>query len=169
MGANTYLDIVAGEHQQKAAIQTSAGAADAGKIPALDSGGKLPVSMLPSGVGPEVKNYPTFENLGARDIVNVYLDSGTLKLRKADADNNLPAHGYVTGAVTAPAAADVFFEGIIVGFVGLTKGARYYLDITAGGVTATPPTGTGTLVQLIGIAVSDTEINFEPSDYVKLA
>lgn len=169
MANNTYLDNVAGEMQQKAAINTSAGAGDAGKIPALDSAGRMSPTMLPVGVGVLVKSIVSSENLAARDMVNVWNDAGTIKVRKADANNNMPCHGYVSAAVTSPAAADVYFDGIISGFVGLTLGARYYLSETAGEITATPPSASASLVQYIGVAVSATEIEFDPADYVKLA
>jgi hypothetical protein len=169
MAAKKYLNSEGGEIVQKQGTDTSAGAANAGDIMALDAAGKMSATMLPAGVGVLVKNYPTYENLAARDIVSIYLDAGTLKLRKADADNNLAAHAYVIAAVTSPAAADAYFDGIISGFVGLTKGARYYLSATAGGVVDTPPSGAANLVQYLGIAVSDTEIEFDPADYVKLA
>lgn len=169
MAANTYLDSNAGELQQKAAINTSAGAGDAGKIPALDSNGRLSPTMLPVGVGVLVKNVVTSENLAARDLVNLYNNGGVITARKADADNNMPVHGYVTQAVTSPAAVDVYFDGIISGFVGLTPGARQYLSTTAGGRTETPPSGSTNLVQYIGLAVSATEIEFDPEDYIRLA
>lgn len=169
MPNNTYLDNVAGEMQQKAAINTSAGAGDAGKIPALDAAGRLSPTMLPVGVGVLTKSVISSENLAARDMVNVYNNAGTLNVRKADANNNMPCNGYVTAAVTSPAAADVYFDGIISGFVGLTPGARYYLSITAGEITATPPSGSTEIVQFIGYAVSATEIEFDPTDYVRLA
>lgn len=167
--AKTYIDSVGGELQQKVAIDTSAGAADAAKLIATDAAGKLPVSMLPNGVELQVKNMPSFENLAAHDLVHVYNDAGTVKARKADASNALPANGYALSAVTAPAAVDVYFSGIIAGFVGLTPAARYFLSDTAGGVTTTPPTTSGHIVQFVGTAVSTTEIDFTPVDYIRLA
>lgn len=49
--------------------------------------------------------------------------------------------------------------------VGLTVG-RYYLDTTAGGITATPPSATNNVSQYVGKAISATELNFEPDDGV---
>lgn len=169
MGTNTYLDSVAGEQQQKAAINTSAGAADAGKLAALDAAGRWSATMLPIGVGVLVKAVATSESLAARDLVNVFNNAGTLNVRKADADNNMPCNGYVQAAFTHPATADVYFDGIITGFSGLTPGARYYLSATAGGITLTAPSGSTNLMQLIGVALSATEIEFDPDDYVRLA
>lgn len=169
MAANSYLDSVAGEIQQKLAAQSSAGAGDAGKIIALDSGGKLPVSMLPNGVGQLVFNCASFENLGARAMVNFYNNAGVINARNADATGPLACHGFVIASVTAPAAIDVYVDvGLITGFTALTVGARYYLS-TVGGITATPPSASGNIVQYLGIALSATELFFNPKDYVKLA
>ena len=103
-----------GVYKEEAAIDTSAGAADAGKVPALnpdgildativnstvtsagagDDGkivalgtdGKLDVSVLPTGVGPDVTTMVASEALTAGNIINVWDDSGTRKARKADA------------------------------------------------------------------------------------
>lgn len=169
MAANTYLDSVSGETQQKAAINTSAGAGDAGKIPALDAAGRLSATMLPVGVGVLVKSVATSETLAARDLVNVYNNGGTLNVRKADANNNMPVHGYVIALATHPTNADVYFDGIIPGFAGLTPGARQFLSTTAGARTETPPSASGDLVQYVGVALSATEIEFDPDDYVRLA
>ncbi len=49
MAGNKYLQLQSGSYVETAAIQTSAGAADAGKIAALDSSGKFDASMLPAG------------------------------------------------------------------------------------------------------------------------
>lgn len=169
MAANKYLNSESGEIVQKQANDTSAGAGDAGKLVALDTAGLLSATMLPAGVGVLVKNVVTSESLAARDMVNLYNNAGTLNARKADADNGMPVHGYVKAAVTSPAAADVYFDGIIAGFTSLTPGARYFLSATAGAVTVTPPSGSTNLVQYIGIAISATEIEFDPDDYIKLA
>lgn len=167
--ANKYLNIVAGIITQIEALVTSAGAGDAGKIPALDAAGRISATMLPVGVGVLVKSVVSSENLAARDMVNVYNNAGTLNVRKADANNNMPVHGYVINAVVSPAAADVYFDGIISGFAGLTPGARYFLSETAGGVTTVPPSASGSYVQYVGVALSATEIEFDPDDYIVLA
>lgn len=167
--AQKFLNLVSGILTQIEALVTSAGAGDAGKIPALDSSGRLDSSVLPVGVGVLSKSIVTSENLAARDMVNLYDDSGTLKARKADANNSMPAHGYVTAAATSPAAATVYFDGIISGFTGLTPGARYYLSETAGEVDDAAPSSGGAYVQYIGVALSATEIEFDPADFVVLA
>src|SRR4030066_299864 len=75
------------------------------------------------------------------------------------------AGGFVLAGVTAPAEAIVYFEGTNTGLAGLTLGARYYLNTTAGGVVATtPPSASGNVVQYVGRAISTTEIAFESDD-----
>jgi hypothetical protein len=54
MAGNKYLSNSAGAVTEVAAIQTSAGAGDVGKIPALDAAGKLDTSMIPGGAGGDV-------------------------------------------------------------------------------------------------------------------
>lgn len=107
------------------------------------------------------------EDLAAGNLVNVWNSSGA-KVRKADATTaGKPAHGFVLAAVSSGAPATVYFEGL-VGRPVLTPG-DYYLSTTPGGVTATPPSGSGNVVQRIGVAVSTTAIDFEADDPVELA
>ena len=55
MAGNKYKALVSGIDTLVASNQTSAGAGDAGKIMALNSSGLLEGTMLPVGVGPDVK------------------------------------------------------------------------------------------------------------------
>ena len=73
-------------------------------------------------------------------------------------------------AVVAAANATVYFEGTNNDLSGLTAGARQFLG-TAGGVTATPPTfaGGATISQLVGSAISATEIDTDIDDCIVLA
>lgn len=170
MAGNKYLALVSGRKQEVASIQSSAGAGDAGKIPALDAAGKIDNSMMPVGIGADTKIVPSSENLAAGDFVNLWDDAGTLKARKADATTSgKEADGFVLAAVTAPANATVYFEGTNNQRAGLTPGARQYLNTTAGGVTSTPPSAAGNVVQYLGKAISATEITFEPDDGVIVA
>ena len=53
----------------------------------------------------------------------------------------------------------MFFDDANTGKTGLTAGATYYLDHTVpGGVTTTPSTTTGHIVQPIGFATSATNL-----------
>jgi hypothetical protein len=163
--ANRYQTLVSGESKLVEATVTSAGAGDAGEIVALDGSGRLDPSVMPVGIGADVKVLATSENLAAGDYVNIYDDSGTPKARLADQSNGRPAHGFTKAATTSPANATIYFEGSNSDLSGLTPGARQYLG-TVGSPTETPQT-TG-LHQFLGIAISATEINTDIDDHVVL-
>lgn len=163
------LQLVNGKITQVEATVTSAGAGDAGEVVALDSNGKLDVSVLPVGVGPDVAVILASENLGVGDYVNIYDNTGTPNVRLADKSNGRDAHGFVKDAVTSGNNATIYFEGANDDLSGLTIGARYYLD-TAGGVTSTPPViASASISQFVGYAISATTINTDIDDCVVLA
>lgn len=148
---------------------SSAGAGDADKLVALDSAGRIDQSMMPVGIGADTKTVVASEALSAGDFVNVYNDGGTLKCRKADATTvGKEACGFVLAAVNNAANATVYFESTNTQRSGLTPGGRYYLSTTAGGVVleASAPAATGNVQQMVGVALSATEISFEPGDVV---
>ena len=168
--ADKYIRQNAGQFAEVEGTVTSAGAGDAGKIPALDSSGKLDNSLMPSGIGVDTEVMATSENLSAGDLVNIWNDSGTRKARKADASNGRRAHGFVLSSSTSPNNATVYMSGDITGLSSLTPGTAYYVSAsTAGAATATSPTGTGNYTQEIGIAVSATAISFNPQQPITLA
>ena len=75
---------------------TSAGAADAGKLVALNGSGVLDSTLFPAGTGMASQVFPTSENLAAAALVNVYNNSGTPTARNANAtDAAKPAIGFV--------------------------------------------------------------------------
>lgn len=167
--ADKYIYNNAGTLTEKAAIDTSAGAGDAGKIPALDASGRLDDSMMPVGIAADTASIPASESLAAGDFVNIWNDVGVTKVRKADATTaGKEAHGFVLAAVTAPANATVYFEGTNTQVTGAT-GGTVYLATTAGGFTGTAPSAAGNVVQKIGVAVSATAINFEGKEPIVLA
>lgn len=168
MAGNKYIAQSSGLLTEVAAIQTSAGAGDAGKIPAVDSTGRLDATLMPVGVVPEVKSLVTSENLTAGNMVNVYNNAGTPTARNADNTNGRVAHGFVLAGTTSPAAASVYLEGIITGLSALTAGTQMFLGV-AGAATATAPSTSGYIVQQIGVPVSATEIAFNPQQTITLA
>lgn len=153
-----YLKINGNAMDQGTFLQSSTGAGDADKPISTDSSGRIDTSFMPVGIGADVKVANAAENLAANDLVN-FSSSGTV--RKADASNGRPAHGFVTASVTLGNPATVYKEGTITGMSGLTPGARYFLSVTAGLATATAPTVVGQLWQPVGDAVSTTELDFE--------
>jgi hypothetical protein len=160
----------AGETSEKEVITTSAGAGDAGKAIGLDGQGLLHISFMPVGVGADTVSLVTSEDLVAGDFVNIYDNGGTPTARKANAGAvGTRAHGFVLAGTTSPAAAQVYFEGNNNQLTGLTGGTNLYLSTSAGDVTATAPTGSGEIVQKLGIAVSATQANIEIGDTLTLA
>lgn len=195
MAAPRFLASLAGRIKMIATIATSAGAADAEKIPSTNANGVLDPtiinaatsgnskvlqtlpdgtidpSVLPTGIGADVKNVPASEALAAGDLVNIWNDTGVAKARKADATaEGKEATGFVKAAVTSGATAAVYMEGRITGLTGLTPGARLYLSAsTPGRATPTAPSTVGNVVQWVGDAVDTTEMDFEKSDPITVA
>lgn len=171
MAGDKYFYNNSGKIKEKASIQSSAGAGDAGKIPSLDSAGLLDVSMMPVGVGAEVVVAASSENLTAGDFINLYSNAGTINVRKADATTNAkPADGFVLANVTSPASATVYLiSAINTAVSGLTVGADYYLSTTPGTVTSTAPSAAGNIIQRLGKARTAAALIFEHQDYYELA
>lgn len=167
--ANKYVSNNAGTLTEVEGLVTSAGAGDTGKIPALDAAGKLDNSLMPTGIGADTASIVSSESLAAGDLVNVWDDAGTPKVRKADATTSgKHAHGFVLAVVTAPASAVVYFEGSNTGVTGLT-GGDIFLSTTAGIGTSTAPSGTGNVVQKVGVATAATNLNYEGAQPIVLA
>ncbi len=171
MPAKKYLSLNNGRLQEVQATTVSAGAADEGKIVALDATGRIDQSMMPVGLGADTAIIVASEPLSAGDYVNVWNDAGTPKARKADASTSgKEAVGFVLAAVTSGGNAIVYFEGRNTAVSGKTPGARQYLSATTpGATTETPPAGTGQVVQMLGVAVDATSIATEIEDGVILA
>lgn len=165
-----YLKLSGGVPSDANANASSAGAADAGKMVKLDSGGKIDPTMMPAGIGAESRTFTASEALAAGDLVNIWNSSGP-KVRKADgAAAGKEAHGFVLASVSNGASATVYpEENVISGLSSLTPGARMFLSTTAGQATATAPSTSGQVVQDIGVALSTTEILFRPRQPITLA
>lgn len=159
--AQGFLDLVGGKLKRVMAIVTSAGAGDAGKIPALGSDGKLHESFMPAGIGANVVVAVASEAIGAGKFFDLFSDAGTIKMRLADNSNGRPAWGYVRTAVEADASGTGYrLNTANASLSGLTVGADYWLG-TAGGVISTPldpDTDVGKLSQYLGKASSATEL-----------
>jgi len=168
--ADKALQLLNGKITQVEGTVISTGVGEAGDLVALDSSGKIDVSVLPTGVGPNIKMVLSSENLGAGKYINIYNNAGVENVRLADNSNGREAHGFVVDAVTSGNMAAVYFEGTNNDLSGLTPGARMFLG-TAGGVTATPPTfaGGAQISQLVGTAISPTEIDTDIDDCIVLA
>lgn len=163
-----YLTNNVGTITEVATITTSAGAGDVGKIVGLDSTGRLDTSVMPAGIGADTKQITASEALAAGDLVNIHNSTGA-KARKADASvAGKEAHGFVLAAVSNAALATVYFEGPNTQVTSLTPGNQF-LSTTPGLATATAPSGSGNVVQRVGVAVATAELNFEPQTPIVLA
>lgn len=171
MAAKKYLALIAGRIKQIAAVVVSAGSGNDGDLVALDASGKLDASVLPSGIGATTTAGTASEALSAGNVVNVWDDSGTVSVRKADATiDGKEATGFVKSSFSSSATATVYLPGdVITGLTSLTPGARYYLDTTAGAITDTAPIGSGNVSQCVGIALSTTTLAFNPEPPITVA
>lgn len=168
MAAKKFLRLVNGVLTEIFGVQTSAGAANAGDLVALDDTGRISNDMMPVGIGADTATITASETLAAGDWVSVWNDSGA-KVRKADATTaGKEVHGFVLSAVTSGNPATVYFEGTNTQVTGQTPGS-VYLQTTAGTGGATIPSASGNVVQQIGVAVSATAVNFERGTPVVLA
>jgi len=168
MAAKKFLRLVNNLVTEVLGIQTSAGAANAGDIVALDDSGRIDNSMMPVGIGADTAVIVASEALAAGDWVNVWNSTGA-KVRKADATTSgKEAHGFVLAAVTSGANATVYFEGTNTQVTAQTPGP-VFLQTTAGTGGATAPSASGNVVQRLGVAVSTTAVNFEGGVPVVLA
>ena len=149
-------------------VAASAGAGDAGKVVKLDGTGKIDNTMMPTGIGADTALIQASENLAAGDWVNIY-DSSGARVRKADASAaGKEAHGFVLAAVTSGNNATVYFEGTNTQVSGQTPGV-VYLSTTPGLGATAAPTGAGNVVQRLGFATGATTVNFQSQVPIVLA
>lgn len=169
MAGDKYLEHDgAGLLREKAGTQLG-GAGNENKIPALGAGGRFHDTMMPTGVGAATQLLEASEALAAGDFVNIFDDSGTSKMRKADATTSgKEAMGFVKENVASAATGTVYLQGNNDQVTGQTAGV-VFLDTTAGAPTSSAPDGSGNIVQRIGVAADSDNINFNPQPPVLLA
>jgi len=169
---STYLDVnlVTGRRERKTAVNVSAGAGDADKLARLDAAGKWDITLMPTGLGDDTQAIEASEIIASGDFVNIFDDSGTVKVRLADASNGRNADGFVKVGGAAGAILTVFFEGSNDVLALLTLGDKYYLDkTTPGGITNDISAYVaGDLYQYLGKAYAVNGLNFEGSDSIDL-
>lgn len=133
-----------GRLREVAAISSSNGLADAGKIVATDEHGKLSDSLLPA---PVSDSKMAFEDLPSSSFVAI-TSNGVVR---ANAAAGFPAVAFVRPATTAGEMAPLQTFGPLNGLYGLVRGQDYYLSsVLPGQITPTPPTAG--LVQRLGTA-----------------
>ena len=163
-----FLDLVNGVLSQIVPISTSTGITEASKIVQTAADGRLDPSLMPSTVATQVKVLPASEDMTAGALVNIWEDTGTLKVRKASGSTSRIAVGYLKAGVTSGDNATIYIEGVNAQVSALVPGLVWLG--TAGAVTQTPPvTGSGGISQIVGTCLSATEMEFEANDPVYLA
>ena len=152
------------------AKNTSAGAGDAGKIPQLDASGRLDNTMMPVGIGADTASILTSEALADGDFVNIWNNAGTANVRKADgASAGKEVHGFVLSAYGSGVNATVYFEGTNTHCTGLTPGNQFLSAGVPGKSVSVAPSAAGNVVQRLGVATSATPVNFEAQQPIVLA
>ena len=194
MALPRFLVNAAGRIKEVLTITTSAGAADAEKVPSTNSDGVLDPSLLnaattgndvlvmtkpdgtidpsimPPGIGADTSSVMSSEVLNGPALVNIWDDAGTPKVRNADATTEgKEVHGFVLETFASGVAATVYHEGKVTGLSGMVPGARQYLSTTPGARTETAPNGSGNVVQFLGTAINATTLDFEKSDPITRA
>ena len=160
-GKYTRINDVSGLLEELDALEVSTGVPDASKPVKTDSTGRLDLSVMPVGIGPDTQDIICSENLSAGEYVQIYDNVGVPTVRKADRSNLRMAHGFVIQNYTSAQVAKVYKDSENNSLTGLTIGARYFLGL-AGAVTLTPPAaGSGHYLQILGTAMSATELDSE--------
>ena len=162
MSTNKFLTLLAdGATHLVTAIASSSGASDKDKLVATGSDGKLSLSLMPTGLDVAAEDMTASEALSVGNFINIFLDSGTRKVRKADAANNRPAHGFVLANIAADDHGTVYTSGLNSQLSGLDAGKKYFLGTTPGATSATVALNSGEIVQPLGTAISATTLRFE--------
>lgn len=168
-----FLARVAGKTKQLFGVATSAGAADAGKIPALGADGRFDMSLMPVGIGANTIICPASEAIGAGKFVNFHNNAGVLNVRLADNSNARQADGYLKDAAVMAASSTVYpLDTTNTAMTGLTPGARYWLGtagaVIAAALDATDVANAGKVCQELGVAKSASELVTDDLGFVVL-
>lgn len=105
------------------------------------------------------------EAIGAKKFVNVYSDSGDVRVRLADATNlSKPAHGFAPEAIANGDTGEIAFFGLNEDTdVADTYGEVWLSETVPGSYQTTAPTTAGRIVQSLGPALEGVGIVFDPS------
>lgn len=98
--------------------------------------------------------YTCPSDVAVNQLVYMTTTADTVALASSAAASTSPAIGYIISKPTTTTCY-ITWVGELGGFSGLSIGVQYYLG-TAGGITVTAPTTSGTVVQRVGIARNTT-------------
>ncbi len=105
-------------------------------------------------------------DLSPGQMISITVDAGVVAFQKANASNATKfASAYVSSSpILSGAYGEVIMKQGLCPFIGgLTIGTLYYLSTTDGLITATPPSASGNIVQPIGVALTTSNLYFNPS------
>lgn len=108
------------------------------------------------------------ENIIQGAAVSLVNTAGILNVRNANATNNTRiCDGFCSspGGINAGSPGEIILNNGIASIGGLTLGARYWLSIINGLITAVPPVAAGNIEQYVGIAISPTILSFNISNW----
>jgi len=105
--------------------------------------------------------YTTGEDIDVTEAV--YLSAAdTVSLADNDAAGAAALLGFATESILSGNSIIIRKYGVLGGFTGLTAGSRYFLDSTAGAITASvPASGTGAWIVQAGYAKSTTALDIQ--------
>lgn len=114
--------------------------------------------------------FPASEAIAAGDLVNVYLLTGVMTVRKADgSDPTKFCNGFSLTGIGNGAMGPVQFAGFNDKVTVVTGQSEVWLsDVTPGTFTTTAPTTSGHLLQTVGTAVQGLGLAFAQGTYTIL-
>lgn len=110
------------------------------------------------------------EAIAAGELLNVFDDAGTPKVRLADAsDPARPCNAFAVTAAAAPGdPCTIMASGINKQVAPAQSGAVWLSETTPGGYEFAVPAGAGEIVQSIGTAIEAVGIVFNPGPAIEL-
>lgn len=130
---------------------------------------KLRQSLLTSLDGVFQPDVEAAADIDAREVVYVSA-AGTVDLAQADNATTQRVFGIATEDIASGAEGPLLTVGVVTSSGwALTAGSIYYLSPTvAGGITTTAPSTAGQYIVPIGIALSTTQLMFNPQSSILL-
>jgi len=102
--------------------------------------------------------------IGAFETVCIHTTTGEVVISDADAIATMAVIGIAPAAISDTNTGTILLQGFIRDDTwNWTLGGILYASTTAGAMTHTAPSGTGDLVQAVGIALSADVVYFNPS------
>lgn len=133
-------------------------------ISASNISGNLPTSSVNLAAS-AMRIVPAAETIPAGTLVGYTADGNAVL---ADASARIKAKGFALAAIASGSSGAVYTVGILSGLTGRTVGATQYLS-TAGTLSETPAITSNHLMQIVGTAISTTEVAFDPQLTILLA